>query len=37
MLFDGALQPAAGALRPDMSSPGLGIALKRQDAEPFAV
>ena len=36
MLFDGALAPDGGALRPDDSSPGLGIELKRADAERYA-
>ena len=36
-LFDGALTPVDGELRPDRSRPGLGIELKSQDAEPFAV
>lgn len=37
MLFDGALEPAGGALRPDLSRPGLGIELKRADAERHAL
>jgi L-alanine-DL-glutamate epimerase-like enolase superfamily enzyme len=37
MLFDGALEPADGALRPDRSRPGLGLELKLRDAERFAV
>jgi L-alanine-DL-glutamate epimerase-like enolase superfamily enzyme len=37
MLFDGAVTPVDGALRPDRSRPGLGIELKRRDAERFAV
>ena len=37
MLFDGALDPIAGALRPDRSRPGLGIEFKSRNAEPFAV
>jgi len=37
MLFDGALQPAGGALRPDLLRPGLGIELKRADAERYAL
>ena len=32
MLFDGALEPVGGALRPDLSRPGLGLEFKRQDA-----
>jgi L-alanine-DL-glutamate epimerase-like enolase superfamily enzyme len=37
MLFDGALTPVAGALRPDRSRPGLGLEFKRADAARFAV
>ena len=37
MLFDGALEPVDGALQPDPSRPGLGIELKRADAERFAI
>jgi L-alanine-DL-glutamate epimerase-like enolase superfamily enzyme len=33
MLFDGALQPERGYLRPDASRPGLGLELKTSDAE----
>ncbi|HJT37664.1 MAG TPA: enolase C-terminal domain-like protein [Actinomycetota bacterium] len=36
MLFDGALVHDHGVLRPDLSRPGLGIELKRADAERFA-
>jgi len=36
MLFDGAPDPRDGAIRPDLSRPGLGLELKRQDAERFA-
>jgi L-alanine-DL-glutamate epimerase-like enolase superfamily enzyme len=36
MLFDGAVQPVAGRLRPDFSRPGLGLELKRKDAERYA-
>jgi L-alanine-DL-glutamate epimerase-like enolase superfamily enzyme len=35
MLFDGALEPAGGALRPDRDRPGLGVELKRADAERY--
>jgi len=35
MLFDGAPHPAAGVLKPDRTRPGLGLALKRRDAERF--
>lgn len=37
MLFDGALTPVNGALRPDRSRPGLGLELKQADAARFAV
>lgn len=37
MLFDGALAPVGGALHPDLGRPGMGLSLKRADAEPFAV
>jgi len=35
LLFDGFPVPADGALRPDRSRPGLGLALKRADAEKY--
>jgi L-alanine-DL-glutamate epimerase-like enolase superfamily enzyme len=37
LLFDGALAPVAGALRPDLSRPGLGLEFKRADAQPYQV
>ncbi len=37
MLFDGALTPVDGRLRPDLSRPGFGLELKRADAERYAV
>jgi L-alanine-DL-glutamate epimerase-like enolase superfamily enzyme len=37
MLFDGVLTPRGGKLIPDASRPGLGIALKRADAERWRV
>jgi len=37
MLFDGTLDPAGGRLVPDRSRPGLGLELKRADAEEFAI
>jgi L-alanine-DL-glutamate epimerase-like enolase superfamily enzyme len=37
MLFDGALEPVHGELRPDRSRPGLGLILKRADAARFAI
>ncbi|HUJ26507.1 MAG TPA: enolase C-terminal domain-like protein [Myxococcales bacterium] len=36
MLFDGAPQPDHGRLAPDLSRPGIGMELKREDAERFA-
>ncbi|HJT78404.1 MAG TPA: enolase C-terminal domain-like protein [Gemmataceae bacterium] len=37
MFFDGVPTPADGALRPDLSRPGLGLELKRPDAEQYLV
>jgi L-alanine-DL-glutamate epimerase-like enolase superfamily enzyme len=37
MLFDGAPVPKGGLLAPDRSRPGLGLELKRADAEPYVV
>jgi L-alanine-DL-glutamate epimerase-like enolase superfamily enzyme len=37
LLFDGAPSPVAGALRPDLSRPGLGLEFKVQDAERFRI
>jgi L-alanine-DL-glutamate epimerase-like enolase superfamily enzyme len=37
LFFDGALEPSGGCLRPDPTRPGLGLELKRQDAERFTV
>jgi L-alanine-DL-glutamate epimerase-like enolase superfamily enzyme len=37
MLFDGTLSPQGGALRPDDARAGLGLELKRGDAERYAV
>ncbi len=36
ILFEGVLSPEGGYLRPDPSRPGLGIELKRGDAERYA-
>jgi L-alanine-DL-glutamate epimerase-like enolase superfamily enzyme len=36
MLFDGVPEPNGGALRPNRTRPGLGLELKRADAERFA-
>ena len=35
MLFDGTVEPRAGALMPDLDRPGNGLALRRADAERF--
>jgi L-alanine-DL-glutamate epimerase-like enolase superfamily enzyme len=37
MLFDGAPPPKDGAIAPDLSRPGLGLALKESDAEKYRV
>ncbi len=37
MLFDGALAPDGGALRPDLHRPGLGLEFKYGDAQQFRV
>jgi hypothetical protein len=37
MLFDGVLEPAGGVLAPNLTRPGLGLELKRSDAERFQV
>jgi L-alanine-DL-glutamate epimerase-like enolase superfamily enzyme len=36
MLFDGALKPVRGALEPDLSLPGIGLAFKSADARRYA-
>jgi L-alanine-DL-glutamate epimerase-like enolase superfamily enzyme len=36
LLFDGVVEPADGALKPDLSRPGIGIELKRSEAQRFA-
>jgi L-alanine-DL-glutamate epimerase-like enolase superfamily enzyme len=35
LLFDGVLDPDGGTLRPDLSRPGMGLELKRPDAERY--
>jgi len=35
MLFDGVVAPVDGKLQPDLSRPGLGLSLKRQQAERY--
>jgi L-alanine-DL-glutamate epimerase-like enolase superfamily enzyme len=37
MLFDGVVEPVGGALRPDRSRPGHGLAFKHADAAQFAL
>lgn len=37
MFFEGNLEPEGGELRPDRSRPGLGVELKRRDAQRYAV
>jgi len=37
LLFDGVLDPTGGVLRLDLSRPGMGLDLKRADAERFRV
>jgi L-alanine-DL-glutamate epimerase-like enolase superfamily enzyme len=37
MLFEGTLDPAGGALRPDPSRPGLGLELRESDAQEYAL
>jgi L-alanine-DL-glutamate epimerase-like enolase superfamily enzyme len=37
LFFDGVLDPVDGCLRPDPSRPGLGLELKHQDVERFAL
>jgi len=37
MLFDGVLTPTNGTLRPDRSRPGIGLELKRSEAQKYAV
>jgi L-alanine-DL-glutamate epimerase-like enolase superfamily enzyme len=37
LLFDGVLDPTGGVLRPDPERPGMGLELKRADAERHLV
>ncbi|HET7307135.1 MAG TPA: enolase C-terminal domain-like protein [Gammaproteobacteria bacterium] len=37
MLFDGTQAPAGGVMKPDLSRPGLGLELKRSDAERYRI
>jgi hypothetical protein len=36
LLFDGVVVPCDGALSPDLGRPGMGLELKRADAERYA-
>jgi L-alanine-DL-glutamate epimerase-like enolase superfamily enzyme len=36
LLFDGVAAPWGGALHPDLGRPGMGLELKRSDAERYA-
>jgi len=36
-LFDGAVEPVEGSLRPDLELPGLGLELKRREAERYSI
>jgi hypothetical protein len=36
MLFDGVVEPAQGALVPDLQRPGMGLEFKRSEAERYA-
>jgi L-alanine-DL-glutamate epimerase-like enolase superfamily enzyme len=37
MIFDGAIKPVNGNLKPDLSRSGFGLELKRADAEKFQI
>ena len=37
MIFDGVVEPVAGTLRPGLDCPGLGLTLKRADAQKLAI
>jgi L-alanine-DL-glutamate epimerase-like enolase superfamily enzyme len=37
MFFDGTLDPQGGSVTPDQDAPGLGLTLRRGDAEPYRV
>jgi hypothetical protein len=37
LIFDGALTPADGSLRPDLSRPGVGLEFRRRDAARYAL
>jgi L-alanine-DL-glutamate epimerase-like enolase superfamily enzyme len=37
LIFDGVVEPVSGALKPDLTRPGIGMVLKRADAQRFAL
>jgi L-alanine-DL-glutamate epimerase-like enolase superfamily enzyme len=37
MIFDGAIRARDGMLEPDLTRPGLGLVLKKPDAEPYII
>ena len=37
LLLEGAIRPVQGKLRPDVSTPGLGLELKRSEAEQYKI
>jgi hypothetical protein len=37
MFFDGFSEPSNGCMTPDLSRPGMGLELKREDAAKFEI
>jgi L-alanine-DL-glutamate epimerase-like enolase superfamily enzyme len=37
LFFNGTMDPAGGAIRPDSGAPGLGLTLRAADAEPYRI
>jgi hypothetical protein len=37
MFFDGFCEPVKGCMTPDLSRPGMGLELKRQDVSKFVI
>ncbi|PYK08606.1 MAG: mandelate racemase [Verrucomicrobia bacterium] len=37
LIFEGVMNPVAGTLRPELERPGLGLTLKRAEAQKFAI